>query len=290
MRLGEWRGVVFFERINTGARSIEHWLEAFWTLIKVHVVKNFAFYMVGAVLFVSALVPRLFLARSLDLVTDEGVYIPVGRLDVMLLAHGNITSAHWLDNYEAPALPKLFIGIGSWWGSAVFGSPGILLGARLPAVLLSSVFVVACYALAQPIFGRVSACWGCLALALSPWLAYFAAIAYLDTYLLIFVTLAVLLSWHAARRPTLLFFVGVLLGLAIDSKYTALFALLPISLYLVVYYFRQHFVPRRQLLIAGACLLGTTYLADPAIWANPIVRFIRSVGFQLNHSATGHNA
>ncbi|MGH2516263.1 MAG: hypothetical protein ACRDHP_11465, partial [Ktedonobacterales bacterium] len=39
---------------------------------------------VPALIFLVALGPRLVLAHTLDLITDEGVYIPVGRLDYQL--------------------------------------------------------------------------------------------------------------------------------------------------------------------------------------------------------------
>ncbi len=242
-------------------------------------------------IFIAALLPRLFLARSLDLTTDEGVYIPVGQRDILLLAHANISSPHWLDNFEAPALPKLFIGLGSLVGERFFGAHGILLGARLPGVLLSAIALVVTFHLARPIIGDLAAWLGSMALALSPWLAYFAALAYLDTYMTILLTLAVLLAWHAARKPALFPIVGALLGLAMASKYTALAAVVPIAGYLVCDHFRSHrALPRRQLLFMALAFLGALFLADPAIWANPFSRLGQSIGFQFNHAQNGHQA
>jgi 4-amino-4-deoxy-L-arabinose transferase-like glycosyltransferase len=237
-----------------------------------------------------ALIPRLALAHSLDLTTDEGVYIPIGLQDVHLLSQGAIYSPHWLDNAEAPALPKLFMGLGAAVGQWLGGQSGLLFGARLPGVLLSVVSLVLAVILARPIVGALAAWLGGLVWALSPWLAYFAALAYLDTYMLAFLVLGVLCTWHAARHPRLVPLVGVLLGLALASKYTALAALIPIVAYL---WQRQRSgalsLPRRT--IGGAVLasLLTLYLADPAIWVNPVIRLGGSVAFQVLHASNGHN-
>ena len=248
-------------------------------------------FVVPALVFLVALLPRLLLAHTLDLITDEGVYIPVGRLDYQFFASGNFTSSHWLTNYEAPALPKLLMGLGATLGGSVSPADGWLLGARLPGVLLSALLLAAVYPLARPIFGRLPALLGVLALALSPWVAYFSAIAYLDSYMVAFITIAILLTWHAARRPHLLLLVGLLLGLGFDSKYTALFALAPVCGYLAYYYI---FVGRRrppwQILWMVPALLLTVFAADPAIWADPLSRFWNSIMYEYQHAAVGHPA
>ncbi|HEV8190586.1 MAG TPA: glycosyltransferase family 39 protein [Ktedonobacterales bacterium] len=242
------------------------------------------------VIFCTAFIPRWSLAHTLDLVTDESTYIPVGRFDVALLQYGKLQNPYWHINYEAPSLPKLIIGVGSLIGSSRDTLDGFLLGARIPGVLLGALAIVLAYWLARPIFGKIPALLGALALALSPWAAYFAAIAYLDSYLLDFATVAVLLAWHAARKPWLLLLVGVLLALGFDSKYTGAFATLPVALYLAYFYFFE--VRRRppwQILLVAPILFGVIYLADPSIWVEPVGRLSESIGYQWEHAAKGHN-
>ena len=241
-------------------------------------------------LFVVAFIPRWSLAHTLDLVTDESTYIRIGRLDYTLLITGHLSNPKWTINYEAPSLPKILMGFGSLW-AAQNRSPGDwLIGARIPGVILGALFIVLIYWLARPIFGRLPALFGALALALSPWVAYFSAIAYLDSYLLGFVTLAILLTWHAVRHPWLFIVVGALLGLAFDSKYTGAFALLPIAAYLAYYYaFRVHRRPPKQLLLVPLAALLAIYLADPAVWASPVDRIWDGIAFQWNHAARGHS-
>ena len=235
--------------------------------------------------------PRNALTHSLDLVTDESVYIPVGINDLHLLHIGALTDPYWLVNFEAPSFPKLIMGLGADYGARHMGAQGWLVGARLPGVLLVMATLVLSYFLARPIFGRAAAMLGVLALALSPWLAFFNSIAYLDTYLLCFMTLAALLTWHAARRPWLWPVVGALGGLAFASKYTAAFVAVPIVLYLAFYTLRMsdRRFPWQALLMLPVGLL-TTYIVDPAIWADPIGRLWNSIQFQYNHAATGHDA
>ncbi len=238
-----------------------------------------------------AWLPRIALVHSLDLVTDESVYIPTGLADLAMLKAGALHNAYWLVNFEAPSLPKLIMGEGALYGIAHLGPQGWLFGARLPGVWLFMATLVIAYLLARPIFGRAGATFGALALALSPWLAFFNAIAYLDTYLLCFMTLAALLAWHAARRPWLWPLVGVLGGLAFASKYTAAFVAVPIVAYLLFYslYVTRRRPPWQAALMLPVGLL-TVYLFDPAIWVNPIVRLWNSILFQYNHASNGHDA
>ncbi len=241
-------------------------------------------------LFFVAILPRWSLAHTLDLVTDESTYIRIGRLDYTMLINGRLANPKWLINYEAPSLPKLLMGFGSIWASQNRSPGDWLIGARIPGVILSSLFVVLIYWLARPIFGKLPALFGALALALSPWVAYFAAIAYLDSYLLGFVTLAILVTWHAVRHPWLFLVVGMLLGLSFDSKYTGSFALLPIGAYLAYYYaFRAHQRPPKHVWLLPVAALLTIYIADPAIWVSPIDRLVDGIVFQWDHAARGHS-
>ncbi len=243
-----------------------------------------------AMIFVVALIPRWSLAHTLDLVTDESTYIRIGRLDYTMLVNGRLANPKWIINFEAPSLPKILMGFGSIW-AAQHRAPGDwLIGARIPGVILGSLFIVLIYWLARPIFGKLPALFGALALALSPWVAYFTAIAYLDSYLLGFVTLAILLTWHATRQPWLFALEGMLLGLSFDSKYTGTFAILPIGAYLAYYYaFRVHHRPPKHLLLIPLAALVAIYVADPAIWVSPLDRLWAGVVFQWEHAAHGHS-
>lgn len=247
--------------------------------------------LIPALVFYVTWLPRNALVHSLDLVTDESVYIPTGIADFHLLQIHALHAKYWLVNFEAPSFPKIIMGLGANYGAQHLGPQGWLYGARLPGVLLIALTLVASYFLARPIFGRVGAALGALALALSPWLAFFNAIAYLDTYLLCFMTLAALLAWRAARRPWLWPLVGVLIGLAFASKYTAAFVVLPIIAYMVFYSLAiSHRRPPWQAALMLPAGLLTVYVVDPAIWVDPVNRLWNSILFQYNHASNGHQA
>ena len=253
--------------------------------------------LIPALIIYLAWLPRISLVHSLDLVTDESVYIPTGLADQAMLKSGALhnpywlTNPYWLVNFEAPSFPKLIMGEGSLYGIHNLGAQGWLIGARLPGVWLFIATLVLAYFLARPIFGRLGATIGALALALSPWLAFFNSIAYLDTYLLCFMTLAALLAWHAARHPWLWLLVGWLGGLAFASKYTAAFVAVPITAYLLYYSLA---VTRRRPPWQAALMLPigllTVYIFDPAIWVDPFNRLWNSILFQYNHASNGHDA
>ncbi len=244
--------------------------------------------MVGV--FVVALIPRWILLHQLDIITDESVYVPVGWLDVSLLAHGQIFSSSWLVNFEAPPLPKLFMGLAE--GLAGYTQPSLatVQAARVPGAIVSSLTLALLYPLGKPIFGRWAALLGALCLALSPWYSYFGSIAYLDIYAASFVNLAFLTLWYARRRPRLYYLVGVLLGLGFASKYTAALAVPGMLAFLFYRYMvgEKTKLPWRMLGLTALVGLGALYLADPAIWVNPVVRLAESVGFQFGHAEQGH--
>lgn len=241
-------------------------------------------------LFLVALVPRWLLLHQLDIVTDESVYVPVGRMDISLLARGQLLSPSWLINYEAPTLPKLFIGVATVLAGYSQPSYAMVQAARVPGALLSALALALLYPLGRPIFGRWPALLGALCLALSPWFSYFSSIAYLDIYAASFVNLAFLTLWYARQRPRLYLLAGSLLGLGFASKYTAALALPGIAVFLFYRYrlVERSRLPWRMLGLGALAGLGALYLADPAIWVNPVVRLAESIGFQFGHAETGH--
>jgi 4-amino-4-deoxy-L-arabinose transferase-like glycosyltransferase len=273
--LSRWRGA-----FASLPRGMAPWAVLVWWYAAVPVI-----------IFYATLLPRLQLARSLDLVTDESVYISAGALDVTLLQAHNLTNPWWLFNHEAPALPKLIIGLGTLYGAQHDGAiSGWLYGARAPAAWLSAFSLVAFFYLMGPIVGRRASALGTMALALSPWLAFFGALAYLDTYLLCFMTLAAPLIWHAARRPWLYPIAGLFAGLAFGSKYTGAALAVPCILYLFYYY---RVVARRRpskwLILAPVVAALTFYISDPIIWLSPFSRLWNSILFQFDHASNGHD-
>jgi 4-amino-4-deoxy-L-arabinose transferase-like glycosyltransferase len=244
-----------------------------------------------------ALIPRILLALRLDMVTDEVVYILGGKIYLPLIQHWSIGARDWQYNYEHPPLVKLLIGL-SVSLNGVLGHPlGELFAARLPSIIAGTLLIVAIYLLGRGPFGRAIAYFAALCLAVSPWLVYFSALAYLDMTMTMLITVAYLLLWHAIRRPWLYLVSAFLVGLAADSKYTAVLAIPGIVLFTLYYFFAiRWYIPAGKrpripwLEWLGSIILAplTFLAADPAIWPDPVHLLQHSFDFELNHSIRGH--
>ncbi|GER85861.1 hypothetical protein KDW_00230 [Dictyobacter vulcani] len=245
-----------------------------------------------------AFIPRLLLGRQLDVVTDEVVYILGGKVYLPLITHANFSSSQWTQfNYEHPPLAKMLMGFSLAFNN-ILGQPlSELLAGRMPSIILGTILVVAVYWLGRAPFGRTIALLAALSLAVSPWLTYFSALAYLDMAMTTFITVAFLTLWHAIRRPWLFPVLALLVGMGAASKYTAVLVIPGIILFIAYYYFLlRPTMPVEQrpalpwkwwiatLLVAPVAF----FISDPAIWLNPIGRLIRSFAFEWNHSANGH--
>jgi len=254
----------------------------------------------GAIVVVLALVaffPRLLLAMKLDIVTDEVIYILGGKIYFPLLIHLRIGTSQWSYNYEHPPFVKLLIGLSLALNQALGHPLSELLTARLPSILMGTLLIVALYWLARAPFGRVVALAAALCLAVSPWLVYFSALAYLDMTMTALITIAFLLTWYAIRRPWLYLVIALLIALSADSKYTAVLVVPGIVIFTIYYFFviRLHIPvaqrPRIPWLwwLAAIVLAPAAFLAaDPAIWPHPISLLIHSFRFEWNHSHSGH--
>ncbi len=253
--------------------------------------------MVLLLLALIAFIPRLLLAMQLDMVTDEVVYISGGKVYFPLLTHLQVGASGWLYNYEHPPFVKLLIGLSISLNSA-FGHPlSELLTDRLPSVIMGTLLIVALYWLARAPFGRVVALAAALCLAVSPWLVYFSALAYLDMTMTALITIAYLLTWHALRHPWLYLVIALLVGLGAASKYTAVLVIPGIVIFTAYYFFIIRLrIPSTQRpripwlwWCATVVLAPVVFLAaDPAIWPHPLSLLIHSFRFEWDHSHNGH--
>ena len=244
-----------------------------------------------------AFLPRLLLAMQLDMVTDEVVYISGGKTYFPLLIHLQIGSSQWLYNYEHPPLVKLLIGLALTLNTAVGHPLSELLTARLPSMIMGTVLVVGVYWFARAPFGRVVALAAALCLAVSPWLVYFSALAYLDMTMTALITLAYLLTWHAIRRPWLYPVIALLIGLGAASKYTAVLVIPSVIIFTAYYFFVLRFrmpvaqrprIPWLWWCITIVLAPAVFFAADPAIWPHPLSLLIHSFNYEWDHSHNGH--
>src|SRR6266487_1930432 len=244
-----------------------------------------------------ALIPRIILAGQLDVVTDEVVYILGGKIYLPLIAHMRIGASGWSFNYEHPPFVKVLIGLSMLFNAAAGHPLGELFAARIPSILFGTLLVVALYVLGRGPVGRATALLAALCLALSPWLVYFSALAYLDMTMTALITVAYLVLWPAIRQPRLYLLSAMLTGLATASKYTALLAIPGIVLFIAYYYLAlRPRLPAKQRppfpwkwWVVALLVPPLTFLAvDPAIWPQPVALLHHSFDFEFNHSINGH--
>lgn len=264
-----------------------------WLLVRLRVGE--AALVLGLIL--AALLPRILLALQLDMVTDEVVYILGGKIYFPLLTHLQIGASGWSYNYEHPPVVKFLIGFSLWLNSQIGHPLKELFAARLPSIVMGTLLVVSVYLLGRAPFGRVVALLAALSLAVSPWLVYFSALAYLDMSMTAFITIAYLLLWHAIRRPWLYVLVAILVGLGAASKYTAVLVVPAILLFTAYYFFviRLSLPPQQRPRIpwlwwlVSIILSPLSFLAvDLAIWPHPVGLLLHSFQFEQNHSLNGH--
>ncbi len=249
------------------------------------------------VLTLVAFVPRLLLAMKLDVVTDEVVYILASKKDVALLTSLQIGAKQWNYNYEHPPLVKFLMGFSLKLNTA-FGTPlAALLVVRLPSILMGTLLVIMVYWLSYAPFGRAVALTAALCLAVSPWLVYFSALAYLDMTMTTLIMVACLLTWHAIYRPWLYLIIALLLGFGAASKYTAILVIPGIVIFTAYYFFgirpslpleQRPRIPWLWWLAAIALAPGAFLFADPAIWPQPISLLVHSLRYEWEHSYNGH--
>jgi 4-amino-4-deoxy-L-arabinose transferase-like glycosyltransferase len=245
----------------------------------------------------SALVPRILLARQLDLVTDETIYIIAAKMYLPLLLHLKFMAGGWNYNYEHPPFVKMLIALSLFINSHIGHPASDLNAARIPSIISGTLLVVAIYWLGRMASGRGVALLAALCLAFSPWLVYFSALAYLDMTMTALITIAYLLLWPAIRQPRLYLLVGALVGMGVASKYTAALAIPAIILFTGYYYFilplrlprqRRPHIPWLWWIAATVLAAVTFFVADPAIWRNPASLLVRSFLFEWHQSVDGH--
>ena len=243
-----------------------------------------------------AFLPRLILALTLDVSTDEPIYVVAGNWYILLLRHLDITSRHWQYNNEHPAFAKILMGV-SVYLSQFFHASNQLIPARFPSVLFGTLLVVSIYLFGRSPFGRGIALLAALSFACSPWVSFFSAQALLDTTMTALITLAYLLLWPAIQHPRLYLLCGILVGCAAASKYPAVL-MIPGMIAFIAYYYvflrpllpveQRPTVPWRWWMLGLALIPLSFFLADPPIWADPISRLFASLQFSLAHADTGH--
>ena len=171
----------------------------------------------------------------------------------------------------------------------------VLAATRLPTVLLFSGLVVAVYFLARRLVGNETAFLGAVLLALDPFCLGLSRVIHHDALSTIFMTASVLTfaHWLTGSKWKWVVLSGLLGGLAVLSKSTALFLGPTVSLMALVYYLtRRPSFPWKQfifgLLCWGIIVLGIFALLWPAMWVDPIGTVQGVIDKAIGYAASPH--
>jgi 4-amino-4-deoxy-L-arabinose transferase-like glycosyltransferase len=200
---------------------------------------------------------------------DEDEYWSAGRNDVQNLLALDFAPDAWVWNYEHPPVTKYLAGAGALWSDG-FG----------PARALSAIVMALGCALLVPIGARLysrraGVCASVFA-ALSPHLIAHGQIVGHEAPTIFLWSLAIWLSLRAHDEPDRfkrrLIGIGVVLGLAVMTRFVNALLAIPIATALVAYAPRER---RRDTLVWGAILIPLAALAIsviiwPRLWTSPI--------------------
>ncbi|MBS7648218.1 glycosyltransferase family 39 protein, partial [Candidatus Bathyarchaeota archaeon] len=253
----------------------------------------------GFLVFLVAFIPRFLLIDKTSVMTDEPLYVNAGRLYVQSFFRLNFSSEVWRVNAEHPPIAKLLIGASSYIFAPLLGwesTCNLYFSARLAPVTAGTLICVFIYLIGRRYYGDEASLLAAILAALSPWLIYYSTLAILDIFAALFLSLAFLLLPLIKGINRHLILVGVLSGLAVGSKGTAIAAFPGIGLYLLLKTLvgksRTEEKSLRmillQFLLISLTAASTFFATWPWLWQKTPERIIWVFGFHLGHMESGH--
>jgi len=255
--------------------------------------------LIGFLTFLASFIPRFLLIDETSVMTDEPLYVNAGRLYVQGFLRFDFSANVWRLNAEHPPIAKLLIGISSYIFAPFLGGESahnLYFGARLAPVMAGTLISVFIYLIGRRYYGEGTAFLGAMLTAFSPWLIYYSTLAILDIFAALFLSLVFLLLPLLKGINKYLVIVGVLSGLAVGSKGTAIAVFPGIGLYLLLRSLVGRFRADKKRILAILlqflliCLVAalTFFLTWPWLWQNTLERIFWVIGFHTSHMASGH--
>ncbi len=255
--------------------------------------------LMGLLVFSVAFIPRFLLIDKTSVMTDEPLYVNAGRLYVQSFLRLNFSSEVWRVNAEHPPIAKLLIGASSHIFTPLLGwesTHDLYFSARLAPVAAGTLICVFIYLIGRRHYGDEASLLAAILAALSPWLIYYSTLAILDIFAALFLSLTFLLLPLIKGINRYLILVGVLSGLAVGSKGTAIAAFPGIGLYLLLKTLvgksRTEKKSLRmillQFLLISLAAASTFFATWPWLWQKTLERTIWVIGFHLGHMESGH--
>ncbi len=223
------------------------------------------------IVLVALLALRCWLASRVDFETDEAYYW--------------LWSRHLAESYfDHPPMVAYFIRAGTFlFGDTIFGIRSMAILAMLLASGL--LYLLACILFDDRRVAELSVLW----FSVTPHTAFFSLVMYPDSPAILFsvmVSVGLALVWRPGRGGWW-YLVGVALGLLLLSKYTGVFVLFGVVIWLVASEQMRCWLRRREPYAAGLLAL---LIFSPVIYWNyqhGWASFIKQFGRALDHSPHG---
>jgi len=227
---------------------------------------------------------------------DEPIYVEAGRIYLEGIRRLDFSYDVWRMNAEHPPVAKMLIGLTQLAFHDILGGDihALYLSARIASMIAGSLIPLSIYILGSPIYGELTCFVAGLTAALSPWMVYHSTLATLDIFASFFTTLSFLTLYYVEPDNMVYALLGVISGLAIGCKGTAIICLAGILLYyIMVYVFEgEESMYKRRLLvkmvISMMISILTLILIWPWLWPNPLERGFWVLEYHASHMIRGH--
>lgn len=190
------------------------------------------------------------------------------------------------NNTEHPPLVKTMIGV----THKVFGGVlGEVTAYRLPGALFHGLLVLLVYAMVLQLWGLTEAIVSALLVMALPRALFHAGLACFDAPIMSLWFAAVYAYWRALDKRNSTLPAGIVFGLALATKHTALLLPFALGLHYAIVGFRaggvRGIVMHRWKLIAALAVMGplTLYVLWPWLWYAPIAHLKQWLTFHLTH-------
>ncbi len=201
------------------------------------------------------------------------------------------------NNTEHPPLIKTMIGISHKLFHGVLGD---LTAYRLPGALLHGLLVFLVYSMVFQLWGLMEAMVSAMLVMLLPRALFHAGLAAFDAPIMTLWFAAVYAYWRCLDGRRWPWQAGVVFGLALATKHTALLLPFALGAHYVIVGFRagglRGIITHRWRLIVSLAILGplTLYVLWPWLWYAPVAHLKQWLTFHLTHvhynfEYLGHN-
>jgi len=251
---------------------------------------------IAAVLFILSLAIRLYFVDETSIMPDEPIYVEAGRIYLDGFRRLDFSYDVWRMNAEHPPVAKILIGLTQLAFHDILGGDiyALYLSARISSMIVGSLIPLSIYILGSPIYGEPTCFIAGLTIALSPWMVYHSTLATLDIFASFFTTLSFLTLYYVKPDNRVYILLGIISGLAIGCKGTAIICLTGILLYHIMLYVfeREGSMYKHRLLVKMVISIIISILTFisiwPWLWPNPLERGFWVLGFHASHMIRGH--